>query len=149
MTHEMSLARTLGAGLGGAVVLTLVNEIGHRVASESPRLDVLGMRAVVRGLRTAGREPPQGRVVPLLALAGDLAGNALVYGAAVRAKPERGPGRGLLAGLVAGTIATLVGPRLGMNNRTGYHWGRRLAMVAFYALGGLAAGELAARLDAR
>jgi ABC-type cobalamin transport system permease subunit len=134
----MPLQRSLGAGLAGTVALTLLNELGHRVVSESPRLDVLGMRALVRALRAAGREPPEGRVVPAGALLGDLLMNSLYYGLTIGRRPRRATARGLLAGLAAGVAASALAPSFGMNARTGYHWGRRLTMVAFYTAGGLA-----------
>jgi hypothetical protein len=141
----MMLTKRLGAGLAGSVALTLINELGHRVASESPRLDVLGMRAIVRGVRATGREPPRGRAVPLAALAGDLVLNALNYGLAAGNRPARP----VVAGFLAGVAAALIGPRLGMNDRTGYHWGRRLMMVGFYTGAGVAAAAAAHRLARR
>jgi hypothetical protein len=145
----ITLPRRLGGGLTGAVALTLVNEVGHRLVSESPRLDVLGMRAIVRALRAAGREPPEGAVVPVGALIGDLIANTLFYGIALGRWRKRALGRGLVAGLGAGVAATLVGPHLGMNARTGYHWGRRLAMILFYGAGGVAAAAAACVLAPR
>ncbi len=144
MTHEITLSRRLGAGLAGSVAVTLINELGHRGASESPRLDVLGMRAIVRGMRAVGHEPPEGRTVPAAALAGDIVLNTLYY-----ALSAARPARPLVAGLAAGVAAALVGPSLGMNDRTGYHWGRRLAMIAFYTLGGVATAAVARRLSRR
>jgi hypothetical protein len=141
MGKKITLGRRLLAGFAGASVLTLINEIGHRVASESPRLDVLGMRAIVHGVRATGHEPPSGRVVPLAALAGDLLLNTLYYGLALGRTRRGARTRALLAGVAAGTAAAvLVGPRLGMNDRTGYHAGRRLAMAAFYTAAGAATG---------
>ena len=135
----MSISQRIGAGLAGSAALTIANEVAHRVAPESPRLDVLGMRALVRGMRVAGEESlPRGRTVPLLALVGDLTLNSIFYGWAVGRRPGAWL-RGALAGAGAGIGAAVIGPRLGLNDTTGYHWGRRLAMVGLYALGGLAA----------
>jgi hypothetical protein len=135
----MSIPVQLGSGLVGAAAVTLINEIGHRIASESPRLDVLGMRALVRGYRAADEAPPEGPAVPLMALGGDLVANTLYYALAVGRRADRALVRGTAAGLAAGVAAALVGRRLGLNSRTGYHWGRTLALVGFYTAGGLAA----------
>jgi hypothetical protein len=135
----MTITQRMGAGLAGSAALTLAHEIAHRVAPESPRLDVLGMRAIVCGIRSAGDELPRGRTVPMLALLGDLALNSAFYGWAVGRRPGAWL-RGALAGVGAGIGAALIGPRFGLDETTGYHWGRRLAMVGLYALGGLAAG---------
>jgi hypothetical protein len=140
MHREMTLPQRLGAGLAGTAALTLAHEIAHRVAPEAPRLDVMGMRAIVRGLRAAGDENlPRGRTVPMLSWAADLALNSAFYGWAVGRRPGAWL-RGALAGLGAGLAAALLGPRFGLNETTGYHWGRRSAIVALYALGGAAAG---------
>jgi hypothetical protein len=140
MHRDMTLPQRLGAGLVGTAALTLAHEVAHRVAPESPRLDVLGMRAIARGLRAAGDENlPRGRSLPLLAYAADLALNSAFYGWAVGRRPGAWL-RGALAGLGAGLSAALIGPHFGLNRTTGYHWGRRASMVALYAFGGLAAG---------
>ena len=136
----MTVSQRIGAGLAGSAALTLANEVAHRVAPEAPRLDVLGMRAIVRGMRVAGEaELPRGRTVPLLALLGDLTLNSVFYGWAVGRRPGAWL-RGALAGAGAGVCVAVLGPRLGLNETTGYHWGRKLAMVGLYALGGMAAG---------
>ena len=141
MRNELTIPERVGSGLLGAAALTLINEIGHRVLSESPRLDVLGMRALVRGYRAADSDPPRGPAIPLMALAGDLVANTVFYSFTVR---RRSVGRGALIGAAAGAVAAVVGRFLGMNGRTGYHWGRALAMVGFYSAAGVAAA-LAAR----
>jgi hypothetical protein len=134
--NELTLPERAGSGLLGAATLTLVNEIGHRLMSESPRLDVLGMRALVRGYRAADEAPPRGPAIPLMALAGDLLANTVLYGLMVR---RRSVARGALLGAAAGAAAAIVGRFLGMNRRTGYHWGRELAMVGFHGAAGVAA----------
>ena len=47
------------AGACGAVALTAVHQLARRVATEAPRMDVLGERAIARGLQAAGSDVPQ------------------------------------------------------------------------------------------
>jgi hypothetical protein len=149
MRSEMTISQAIGAGAGGALALTLLNEAAHRLAPEAPRLDVLGMRAVVRGLRSAGAQPPRGPLVPLLALAGDLIVNGAFYGLLVGRRRQTALVRGVLAGAGAGAAAVALAPRFGLNATTGYHWGRRTAMFGLYALSGLCAGATAYLLAGR
>ena len=145
----MTIPAQIGSGLVGAAAVTLINEIGHRLVSESPRLDVLGMRALVRGYQAADERPPEGPVVPMMALGGDLLANSVFYALAVGRRADRALVRGTVAGLAAGVAAALVGRKLGMNGRTGYHWGRTAALVGFYTAGGLAAAAAGILLGRR
>ena len=135
MRKALSYLERLSSGLVGSGALTLINEIGHRVVSESPRVDVLGMRALVQGYRAAHERPPRGPAIPLMALAADLLGYSAYYGLTAR----RSVPRGALIGAAAGVVAALVGRALGLNGRQGYHVGRELAMVGFYTAAGVAA----------
>ena len=69
------MLKALGSGLVGACALTLIHETARRFVDDAPRMDVVGMRALARGLRAVDVEPP----VPLheAALVGDLAANSL------------------------------------------------------------------------
>ena len=45
---EPSPLAAIGAGLAGAVALTLVHETARRVIPHAPRVDVIGVRAIAR-----------------------------------------------------------------------------------------------------
>ena len=118
------MLKALGSGLVGACALTLIHETARRFIDDAPRMDVLGMRALSKAARAADLDPP----VPLheAALVGDLVSNSLYYslvGAGSRREALR---NGALLGL--GRQPTEDSPQT------------QLMTVAWYLLGGLAAG---------
>lgn len=132
--------RAVGSGFAGAAAVTLLNESARRVIPRAPRLDALGMRAIARGLRAVGQEPPQGERLRGAALAGDLVSNTLYYSLAGAA----GGGRnawllGSLLGLGAGAGAAFLPPQLGLGHQPGEISATRAMTVVWYLAGGLAA----------
>jgi hypothetical protein len=136
------LWKSLASGLAGACALTLVHETMRRLHPDVPRMDVLGMRAIAKTLRAAGKEPPSDETLFNWTMAGDLVGNGLYYSLAGCGKNHllRGSVLGLAAGI--GGVA-LPGP-LGLGSEPSSRTPQTSAMtVAWYLLGGLAAGAAA------
>ena len=133
------MLKALGSGLVGACALTLVHETARRFIDDAPRMDVLGMRALSKAARAVDVDPP----VPLheAALAGDLVSNSLYYslvGAGSRGDALR---NGALLGLAAGLGAVYLPERLGLGRQpTEDSPQTQLMTVAWYTIGGLAAG---------
>jgi hypothetical protein len=141
------LAAALGSGFLGAAALTLLHETLRRVVPEAPRMDLLGERAIERAMCWAGYEPPEGRTLHQVALAGDLASNTAYYSLVGLGRPERAIARGAAIGLVAGVGAlTLPGP-LGLGTDPARRSvGTGLMTVGLYLGGGLVAGLAYRRL---
>ena len=133
------MLKALGSGLVGACALTLIHETARRFVDDAPRMDVVGMRAITRGLRAVDVDPP----VPLheAALVGDLVSNSLYY-SLVGAGPRREALRnGALLGLAAGLGAVYLPEPLGLGRQPARNSTEtNLLTVAWYLLGGLAAG---------
>ena len=133
------MLKALGSGLVGACALTLIHETARRFIDDAPRMDVLGMRALSKAARAVEVDPP----VPLheAALVGDLVSNSLYYslvGAGSRREALR---NGALLGLAAGVGAVYLPERLGLGRQpTEDSPQTQLMTVAWYLLGGLAAG---------
>lgn len=131
----------IGSGAVGATVLTAVHETARRRWDDAPRMDVLGRRAIERSLIAVGIDPPRGERLQQTALAGDVISNSLYYSFVAAGCPEGAVTRGALLGLAAGVGAVLLPGPLGLgeepSNRTRQ---TQLATVAWYLLGGLAAG---------
>lgn len=130
----------LGGGLAGAAAVTLIHETVKRVVPKAPRMDLLGMNALSKGLNAAGLKQPDSQTLYSLALAGDLLSNALYYSIAGIGKEKNVWVRSSLLGLAAGLGAiTLPGP-LGLNER---HSSRTVATqvmtVGLYVAGALVA----------
>jgi len=137
----MKLLKTLASGLAGALALTLLHETGRRVIPQAPRMDILGMRVIARTLDRFGQPPPARERLHAMALAGDVAGNALYYslvgaGAGGGQLWLRGGLLGLLAGLGGVFLPSSLGLGSGPSGRTRQ---TQALTVLWYLVGGLVA----------
>ena len=136
-----SIIRTLLAGAAGALTLTAVHEVGRRVSDRAPRMDILGMRAISRGLEAAGRRVPEDGALHRLALVGDVLSNSIYYalvGAGAARHPIR---RGAVIGALAGAGALALPPRIGLGEPPASNDPVNKALtVLWYVIGGVAAG---------
>lgn len=129
----------LAGGLAGALTLTLIHETARRLRPDAPRMDMLGRRALARGLARLGVEPPSDELQGL-ALAGDLATNSLYYALVGVGSPGRALVRGAALGTAAGLGAITLPPVLGLGRAPRGLTTRTKAMTAaWYLAGGLAA----------
>lgn len=146
----MRLATAVISGAVGASALTGVHEIVRRVLPEAPRVDIVGMRAIAAGLRGVNQPPPPSDELFNWALVGDMLSNSAYYSLAAIGRPEGAVRRGLLLGLGAGVAAVALPPILGLGARpTGRTPLTQALTVAWYTLGGIAAGTTARQLSAR
>jgi hypothetical protein len=130
------------AGLAGAGAVTLIHETMRRLDPDAPRMDVLGMRAISKILRSAGTEPPAEDKLFGLTLAGDILSNSLYY--SLTGSGKNAWLRGTLLGLAAGVGGVVLPGPLGLgtapSNRTTK---TKVMTVTWYLLGGLAAAAVA------
>ena len=75
-------------GLAGAAALTILHESLKKVDSKAPRMDLLGMMALSKLIRSIGKNPPDARKLYVYTLAGDLLSNALYYSLAGAGKEK-------------------------------------------------------------
>lgn len=137
----MKIMRAIGSGLIGAVALTLLHEILRRVVPEAPRMDLLGMRALSKSMRKLDVEPPKGKELFNLTIAGDLASNALYYslvGLIGKGKQAwlSGAVLGLAAGIGAVVLPSAMGLGSGPSRRTP---ATAILTILLYLQGGVAA----------
>ena len=136
------LVAALGPGLVGATSLTLLHEGARRVVKHPPRMDVLGKRALKKGLRGLGLRPAHGKRLHRQSLAGDLVSNSLFYALVAVGRPKRPFLRGGVLGLLAGLGAVVLPPYLGLGRGPSRaRTSTSLLTVAWYTLGGLAAAR--------
>lgn len=136
------LAMGVGSGLAGALAVTAAHEILRTRTSPSPRMDVLGMRALSKLASAVGLSPPKGRRLRRDALVGDLVANTAWFGlvsAGGRPLP-RGLGLGLLAGIGALVLPPILGLGRAPRGRSAWVQGET---VALYLAGGLVAAGAA------
>lgn len=134
----MNATTALAGGLAGAATITLLHESIKRVAPEAPRMDRLGMQAIAKGLKKAGKNVPNETALFTITMAGDLISNALYYSAAGIGSEKNIWLRSSLLGLAAGLGAVLLPEPLGFNkkysNRT---VATQLMTVGLYVTGAL------------
>jgi hypothetical protein len=136
----MRTLEAIASGLAGAVALTLLHESARKFIPNSPRADVLGMRATAKLIRAFGQKPPNKPRLRTVALIGDVASNALYY-SLIAAGGERrvwalGPTLGAAAGLGAVALPGLLGLGVRPTRRT---WATAGMTVGWYLVGGVVA----------
>lgn len=128
----------MGGGVAGAAAVTLIHESVRRIVPKAPRMDLLGMNAISKGLNSVGVKTPSGTKLFALALAGDLVSNAVYYSLAGIGNEKNLWVRSSLLGLAAGIGAVALPGPLGLekkhSNRT---TATKLMTVGLYVAGAL------------
>ncbi|CAN5733657.1 hypothetical protein BH24ACI4_BH24ACI4_08640 [soil metagenome] len=141
-----SLASSLTAGLCGAAALTAIHQLATRVTDNAPRMDVLGERAISRGLEAAGEGVPPQPVLHRWALVGDLLANSAYYSLVAAGDPAHYWRRGAALGLAAGAGALVLPRPMGLGDPPkSDSFANKIMTVSWYLLGGLVAAAVASR----
>lgn len=139
----MKLTSAIGGGIAGAIALTVIHETARRLTKNAPRMDLLGMEAMEETLDSADVPIPPEDDVFKLTMAGDVISNSLYYTLAGFGDEQQAVIRGTLLGLAAGLGAVYLPKPLGLDeapsNRT---FETKLMTIAWYTIGGLAAGAI-------
>lgn len=132
------------SGAAGAVALTTVHQVARAITPDAPRMDIVGMRALTRGLRASGHEPHDRDRLYLATLAGDLISNSAYYSLATTYT------RGTVLGMLAGIGALLLPEPMGLGSPPkSERLPNQIMTVAWYLTGGLVAAAVAQRLARR
>src|SRR5690348_8152869 len=99
---SMTIAEATLSGLAGAAALTAIHEVARKNLPNAPRMDLLGMRALEKGMQHFNVPVPTKETLREEALAGDILANGLFYGLVACGRPENAVKRGLVLGLIAG-----------------------------------------------
>jgi hypothetical protein len=143
----MKLLHSLAGGLGGALTLTLLQELLKRADPSAPRLDLLGKEAAAKLFKKAGRPEVSGKKLYGASLAGDVVFNTLYYSLTGARAHKAGAAGGLL-GIGMGAAAVML-PKL-LDLHSGYTGGnnkRKLMTMGMYLAGGLVAAGIVRLLD--
>lgn len=131
---------SLASGLAGAVALTAVHETAKHFLPHPPRVDVIGRRAIAKGLAGIGIEPPKGQALQSAALVGDVLSNSLFYALVGIGSRKRAGLRGALLGSLAGYGAIALPGLLGLGRKPVARTRQTQVMTfGWYLLGGLIA----------
>ncbi len=136
------------AGAAGAVTTNVLHEITRRLTPDAPRVDLLGMQALARGLQFLGFEAPVGGTLYRLTLAGDLVSNSAYFALVARGPQDMALPVGAALGVLAGIGAVVLPQRLGLSATPTERTTMTKALtVLLYTAGGIAAGLAFDALD--
>lgn len=134
----MKTIAAIGGGVAGACTVTLLHESIKKIIPQAPRMDLLGMNAISKGLKAAGIRTPVGATLYTMALAGDLLSNSIYYSLAGIGSEKNVWLKSSALGLAAGLSAVFLPAPLGLNekysNRTNQ---TKLMTVGLYVAGAL------------
>ncbi len=137
----------VGGGVAGAVAVTLIHESVRRLVPKAPRLDLLGMNAISKGLQATGNSTPGNNRLFTWALAGDLVSNALYYSMAGVGKEKNIWLRSTMLGLAAGISAVALPGPLGLEKRhTNKSLSTKLMTVGLYVAGAVVTAAITKKL---
>jgi hypothetical protein len=143
-----ALLKAAAAGAVGAITTNVAHELTRRIMPNAPRVDVLGMQALAKGLTATTGSTPTGDDLYRSTLVGDLLSNS-AYFSAVGLGGGNAIVVGIGLGVLAGLGAVVLPPRMGLDEKPTARTPATEAMtVALYTVGGLAAGMTYQAIDA-
>ena len=113
----MKTLSALGGGLAGAIAVSLIHESVRKVVPQAPRMDLLGINAISKGLDKVGISKPTHDSLFVYAMVGDIISNSLYYSLAGIGKEKNLWVRSSLLGLAAGVGAVLLPGPMGLEER--------------------------------
>ena len=136
-----AFTKAVAAGAVGAITTNVLHELTRRIVPDAPRVDLLGMQALAKGLRSAGSDTPTGDDLYGLTLVGDLLSNSAYFSAVGFGSAGSAVALGVALGAAAGIGAVFLPPRMGLDEKPTARTPTTEAItVALYTAGGLAAG---------
>jgi hypothetical protein len=143
----MKLAAAIG-GFAGACALTLINQGVSKIDRKAPRLDLLGMNAVAKFIKSPKSVPDIVQKVLPMAVAGDLISNSLYFAMASGRSKQKTMLKGALLGLGAGLGAVTLPKPMGLDaTPTNLTTKTQALTVLYYVLGGIIAAAAINAMD--
>lgn len=140
----MKVSAALAGGLAGTVTVASLHEALRRVTPNAPRMDLLDMELVRKGLKSINKKQPSKEGVQRWAVGGELLGDTAYYGLAAIGNKKSVWLRGALLGLVAGVTAVILPKPLHIHEDTANKTvGTTLMTIGLYLAGGLVAAAMA------
>jgi hypothetical protein len=139
----MKVSAAVAGGLAGTLTVASLHEALRRVTPDAPRMDVLDMDLIRKGLKTIHREVPKEDELQRWAVGGELFADTAYYSVTGLGGKKGVWIRGALLGLFAGITAVVLPKPLGLpedpSNKT---LGTQLMTVGLYLMGGLVAAAV-------
>ncbi len=134
----MNFAKSIIAGFAGAAALNILHETIRKLDSEAPRMDLVGKQAVKKSAEAMNIEPPAGKSLYGITLAGDMVTNASYFAAIGMGGRKFMLLRAIGAGISAGIAAVKAPKPMGLNEEHVANSDKREMMtVAYYVFGAM------------
>jgi hypothetical protein len=140
----MKVAAALAGGLAGTVTIASLHEALRRISPNAPRMDLLDMELVRKGLKTLNKKQPTEQGIQRLAVGGELFSDTAYYGLAGIGSKKSVWLRGAVLGLVAGITAAVLPKPLHLHEEPANKTvSTTLMTIGLYLAGGLVAAAMA------
>ena len=144
----MKVSAALAGGLAGTLAVASLHEAIRRVTPDAPRMDLLDMELIKKGLRSIHREVPGDEELQRWAVGGELFCDTAYYSLIGMGGKKGAWLRGAFLGLAAGITAVVLPKPLGLppepSNKTA---GTQLMTIGLYLVGGLVAAAITQLVD--
>src|SRR6476619_735070 len=144
----MKVPAAVAGGLAGTLTVASLHEALRRVTPDAPRMDLLDMELIRKGLKSLNKEVPDKVELQRWAVGGELFCDTAYYGLVGMGGKKGVWLRGALLGLVAGVTAVVLPKPLGLpeepSNKT---LGTQLMTIGLYLMGGLIAAATVQLVD--
>lgn len=144
----MKASTMLAGGLAGTLTVAALHEAFRRISPDAPRMDVLDMDLIRKGLDKMNRQAPGDAALQRMAVSGEVVCDTAYYGLVGLGGKKGAWLRGALLGLFAGVTAVALPKPLGLpeepSNKT---LATKLMTVGLYLAGGLAAAAMTQMVD--
>ncbi len=140
----MKVSSALAGGLAGTITVASLHEAMRRISPAAPRMDLLDMDLLRKGLTKMHKKVPEDNTLQRWAVGGELFCDTAYFSMAAAGGKKRVWLFGALLGLAAGVAAVLLPKSMGLppepSNKT---TGTKLMTVGLYLMGGLASAAVA------
>jgi len=140
----MKISAAAAGGLAGTITVASLHEALRRITPNAPRMDLLDMELIRKGLKNMNKEVPSEAELQRWAVGSELFCDTAYYGLAGIGGKKSALLRGALLGLVAGITAVVLPKSFGLHeelsNKT---LSTRLMTIGLYLAGGLVAAATA------
>jgi len=144
----MKTSAALAGGLAGTVTVASIHEALKRITSDAPRMDLLDMELIRKGLTSLNKKVPAENELQRWAVGGELLCDTAYFGLAGVGGKKGVLLRGALLGLVAGITAVVLPKPLGLpeesSNKT---TATKLMTIGLYLIGGIVAAATTQLVD--
>ena len=144
----MKVSAALAGGLAGTVSVASMHEALRRITLDAPRMDILDMELIRKGLASMNKKIPAENELQRWAVGGELLCDTAYFGLAGMGGKKGVWLRGALLGLGAGIAAVVLPKPLGLpeesSNKT---TATKLMTIGLYLIGGIVAAATTQLVD--